>query len=214
MTDYALVLNAGSSSLKFCVFAKPKWDWRLESRGQIDGIGSSPRIYAKDGEGQVLVDRRPDKVRNGRDALDQLATWLKSMYGGAQVVGVGHRVVHGGALHTGPTVVTPQVLAELRTLTPLAPLHQPYNIGAIEAVSERLPHVPQVACFDTSFHRTQPPLADLVPLPQEIRAQGVQRYGFHGLSYEYIASKLPQVAPEMARGHGVGWPLRTGARFL
>jgi acetate kinase len=211
MTDYALVLNAGSSSLKFCVFAKPDDDWRLESRGQIDGIGSSPRLYAKDEEGQVLVDRRPDKIRNGRDALDELATWLKSMYGGAQVVGVGHRVVHGGALYTGPTVVTPQVLADLRSLMPLAPLHQPYNIAAIEAVSERLPHVPQVACFDTSFHRTQPPVADLVPLPQEIRRRGVQRYGFHGLSYEYIASTLPQIAPEIARGRVVVAHLGSGA---
>ncbi|MFL6446943.1 MAG: acetate/propionate family kinase [Bryobacteraceae bacterium] len=211
MTDYALVLNAGSSSLKFCVFARPNSDWRLESRGQIDGIGSSPRICAKNGEGQVLVDRKPDKVRDGRDALNELASWLKSMYGGAPVVGVGHRVVHGGARYTGPTVVTPQVLTELRSLTPLAPLHQPHNIGAIEAVSELLPDVPQVACFDTSFHRTQPPVADLVPLPQEIRQQGVQRYGFHGLSYEYIASMLPEVAPEIAKGRVVVAHLGSGA---
>jgi acetate kinase len=211
MTDYALVLNAGSSSLKFCVFARPEWDWRLESRGQIEGIGTSPRIYAKDGEGQVLVDRKPSKVRDGRDALDELATWLRSMYGGARVVGVGHRVVHGGARYSGPTVVTPQVLAELRSLTPLAPLHQPYNIAAIEAVSERLPEVPQVACFDTSFHRTQPPVADLIPLPREICRQGVQRYGFHGLSYEYIASVLPQVAPEIAKGRVVVAHLGSGA---
>jgi len=211
MTDYALVLNAGSSSLKFCVFARPESEWHLASRGQIDGIGSSPRIVAKDGEGQVLADRRPDKIRNGRDALDELAAWLNSMYGGAQVVGVGHRVVHGGALYTGPTVVTPQVLADLRSLTPLAPLHQPHNIAAIEAVSERLPKVPQVACFDTSFHRTQPPVADLVPLPHEIRSKGVQRYGFHGLSYEYIASMLPEVAPEIAKGRVVVAHLGSGA---
>ena len=211
MTDYALVLNAGSSSLKFCVFARPEWDWRLESRGQIETIGSSPRIYAKDGEGQVLVDRKPSKVRNCRDALDELTTWLRSTYGGARVVGVGHRVVHGGARYAGPTVVTSQVLAELRSLAPLAPLHQPYNIAAIEAVSEHLPDVPQVACFDTSFHRTQPPLADLIPLPREICRQGVQRYGFHGLSYEYIASVLPQVAPEIARGRVVVAHLGSGA---
>jgi acetate kinase len=211
MTDYALVLNAGSSSLKFCVFARPEWDWRLESRGQIEGIGSSPRIYAKDGEGQVLVDRKPTEVRDSRGALDELATWLKSMYGGARVVGVGHRVVHGGARYAGPTVVTPQVLAELRSLTPLAPLHQPYNLAAIEAVSERLPDVPQVACFDTSFHRSQPPVADLIPLPREMCRKGVQRYGFHGLSYEYIASVLPQVAPEIAKGRVVIAHLGSGA---
>jgi acetate kinase len=211
MTDYALVLNAGSSSLKFCVFARPEWDWRLESRGQIEGIGSSPRIYAKDGEGQVLVDRKPTEVRDSRGALDELATWLKSMYGGARVVGVGHRVVHGGARYAGPTVVTPQVLAELRSLTPLAPLHQPYNLAAIEAVSERLPDVPQVACFDTSFHRSQPPVADLIPLPREMCRKGVQRYGFHGLSYEYIASVLPQVAPEIAKERLVIAHLGSGA---
>jgi acetate kinase len=211
MTDYALILNAGSSSLKFCVFARPEHDWRLESRGQIDGIGSSPRIYAKDGDGQVLVDRKPSKVHESRDALDELANWLKSMYGGARVVAVGHRVVHGGARYTGPTVVTPQVLAELRNLIPLAPLHQPYNIAAIEAVSERLPHVPQVACFDTSFHRTQSPVADLIPLPCEMCQQGIQRYGFHGLSYEYIASVLPQIAPEIAKGRVVVAHLGSGA---
>lgn len=211
MTDYALVLNAGSSSLKFCVFARPEWDWRLESRGQIEAIGSSPRIYAKDGEGQVLVDRKPSKVHDCRDALDELTSWLRSMYGGGRVLGVGHRVVHGGARYAGPTVVTSQVLAELRRLAPLAPLHQPYNIAAIEAVSEHLPDVPQVACFDTSFHRTQPPLADLIPLPREICRQGVQRYGFHGLSYEYIASVLPQVAPEIARGRVVVAHLGSGA---
>jgi acetate kinase len=211
MTDYVLVLNAGSSSLKFCVFARPEQDWRLESRGQIEGIGTSPRIYAKDGGGRVLVDRKPLEVRDCRDALDELATWLRSMYGGARVAGVGHRVVHGGARYSGPTIVTPHVLAELRSLTPLAPLHQPYNLAAIEAVSERLPDVPQVACFDTSFHRTQPPVADLIPLPREICQQGVQRYGFHGLSYEYIASVLPQVAPEIAQGRVVVAHLGSGA---
>ena len=211
MTDYVLVLNAGSSSLKFCVFARAERNWGLESRGQIEGIGTSPRIYAKDGGGRVLVDLTPTKVRDCRDALAELATWLRSMYGGARVVGVGHRVVHGGAHYVGPTVVTPQVLAELRSLTPLAPLHQPYNLAAIEAVSERLPDVPQVACFDTSFHRTQPPVADLIPLPREIRQQGVQRYGFHGLSYEYIASVLPKVAPEVAKKRVIVAHLGSGA---
>jgi acetate kinase len=108
-------------------------------------------------------------------------------------------------------VVTPDVVEELRRLIPLAPLHQPYNLGAIEAVAERLPGVPQVACFDTSFHRGQPPVAELVPLPRDIRAQGVQRYGFHGLSYEYIASALPQAAPEIARGRVVVAHLGSGA---
>jgi len=127
------------------------------------------------------------------------------------VLSVGHRVVHGGAKYAGPCIVTPEVLADLRALIPLAPLHQPYNVGAIEAVSERLPGVPQVACFDTSFHRGQPAVAELVPLPKAIRDAGVQRYGFHGLSYEYIASALPAVAPDIAGGRVIVAHLGSGA---
>ena len=213
MRDYALVLNAGSSSLKFCVFCRPEAEeWRLESRGQIEGIGTAPHIVARDAAGRKLVDRNLDAVvRDGRDALQELAAWLKSVYGGARVVGVGHRVVHGGARYTHPTVVTPEVLIELRRLIPLAPLHQPYNLAAIEAVSERLPDVPQVACFDTSFHRAHSPMAELIPLPREVREAGVQRYGFHGLSYEYVASALPRIAPEIARGRVIIAHLGSGA---
>jgi acetate kinase len=127
------------------------------------------------------------------------------------VRGVGHRIVHGGAKYTGPTIVTPEVLADLRALIPLAPLHQPYNLQAIDAVAERLPDCPQVACFDTSFHRGQPAVAELVPLPKDIRDSGVQRYGFHGLSYEYIASVLPSVAPEIAHGRVIVAHLGSGA---
>jgi acetate kinase len=129
----------------------------------------------------------------------------------AMVRGVGHRVVHGGPRYGGPTIVTPEVLAELRELIPLAPLHQPYNLAAIEAVFARLPGVPQVACFDTSFHRGRPAVAELVPLPRELRQAGLERYGFHGLSYEYIASVLPQVAPEIAGGRVIVAHLGSGA---
>ena len=213
MDDYALVLNAGSSSVKFCVFCQPESEnWRLECRGQIEGIGTAPRISAKAANGSVLIEEAPGaEVRDGRDALNVLAAWLRSMYGGSRVVGIGHRVVHGGARFTGPTVITLEVLAELRELIPLAPLHQPYNLAAIEAASERLPGVPQVACFDTSFHRGQPAVAEVVPLPRDICRGGVQRYGFHGLSYEYIASVLPQVAPEIARGRVLVAHLGSGA---
>jgi acetate kinase len=213
MDDYALVLNAGSSSLKFCVFARPpQATWRLEARGQIEGIGTAPRLSAKNGGGERLVDEAlATDVRDGRAALDSLAAWLRSRYQGARVLGVGHRVVHGGARFTGPTVVTPEVLDELRALVPLAPLHQPHNVAAIEAVAERLPGVPQVACFDTSFHRGQPAVAELVPLPRELCRSGLQRYGFHGLSYEYVASVLPEVAPEIARGRVVVAHLGSGA---
>src|SRR6185369_4829051 len=191
MDDYALVLNAGSSSLKFSVFQRPEGEgWRLEARGQIEGIGTSPHLSVKNADGERLVDQTA-AAGDGREAVDALAAWLKSKYGGSRVLGVGHRVVHGGARFKGPTIVNPQVLEQLRELIPLAPLHQPYNLAAIEAAVDRLPDVPQVACFDTSFHRGQPAVAELIPLPKELRQAGLQRYGFHGLSYEYIASVLP-----------------------
>ena len=213
MDEYAIVLNAGSSSLKFCIYGRPDVSWRLEARGQIEGIGTSPRFAAKDEAGNRLADRELDKsvVTDSRTALDALADWLRSNYGGARVVAVGHRVVHGGPHFASPTIITPKVLEELRTLVPLAPLHQPHNLAAIEAVAARLPDVPQVACFDTSFHRGQPPVAEVVPLPRDICAGGVQRYGFHGLSYEYIAWVLPQVAPEIANGRVIVAHLGSGA---
>jgi acetate kinase len=185
----------------------------MDARGQIEGIGTSPRLSAKDGTGAAVENRALDKgaVHDGRTALDALAAWLRSRFSDAHVLGVGHRVVHGGPRFTGPAIVTPEVLAELRRLVPLAPLHQPYNLAAIEAVSERLANVPQVACFDTSFHRGQPAVAEVVALPRAIREQGVQRYGFHGLSYEYIASVLPQVAPEIAGGRVIVAHLGSGA---
>ncbi len=213
MDDYALVLNAGSSSLKFCVFQRPDGQrWRLESRGQVEGIGTSPRLSAADTHGRKLADEKLAAwVQSGRDAIDVLALWLRSNYGGAKVVGVGHRVVHGGAKFTRPVIVTKEVLAELQELVPLAPLHQPYNLAAIEAVFDRLPYVPQVACFDTSFHRTHAAVADLIPLPHELTNQGVRRYGFHGLSYEFIASVLHDILPEIAKKKIIVAHLGSGA---
>jgi len=213
MDDYAIVLNAGSSSLKFAVYRRPAGSaWLVEARGQIDGIGTAPRFSAKDGAGARLDDRTLDRdVNDVATALDTLAAWLRSRYGGARVLGVGHRVVHGGVKYAAPTIITPQVIDDLRALIPLAPLHQPYNLAVIEAVAAQLPGVPQIACFDTSFHRGQPAVAEVVPLPEEIRRGGVQRYGFHGLSYEYIASVLPQVAPEIASGRVIVAHLGSGA---
>jgi acetate kinase len=211
MDDYALILNAGSSSLKFCVFQRHAGQrWRLEARGQIDGIGTSPRLSANGERGEKLVEQKV-AVGDGHEAVEALATWLRSSYGGSRVVGVGHRVVHGGAKFTKPVILDDEVLGELRSLIPLAPLHQPYNLAAIEATSARLPDVPQVCCFDTSFHRGAPAVAELIPIPREIRAGGVQRYGFHGISYEYIASALPQVAPELANGRVIVAHLGSGA---
>lgn len=213
MDDYALVLNAGSSSLKFCVFQRHLGEgWQLGARGQIEGIGTSPRLSVKDANGESLANQNLDaSVRDGRDAVDALAAWLRSKYGGSRVLGVGHRVVHGGSRFKGPTILDPGILAELHELAPLAPLHQPYNLAAIEAVFKQLPGVPQVACFDTSFHRGQSAVAELIPLPRDLREAGLQRYGFHGLSYEYIASVLPQIAPAIANGRVIVAHLGSGA---
>jgi len=204
-----LVLNAGSSSLKFTVYDN---DLTVEAAGQIEGIGTAPRFTARSGSGEKIADEKLGAVvKDGRGALDALEAWLRSRFAGARVLGVGHRVVHGGAKYLQPTVVTPQVMQDLRALEDLAPLHQPHNLAAIDAVTERLPDASQVACFDTSFHRGQPAVAELVPLPAEIRARGVQRYGFHGLSYEYIASVLPRVAPAIADGRVIVAHLGSGA---
>jgi acetate kinase len=213
MDDYALVLNAGSSSLKFCVYRRPAAEvWRLEAQGQIEGIGTSPRLSAKDGKGSKIADDTlVTSIRDGRAAIAALAGWLRAHDGGSRVLAVGHRVVHGGTRFAAPSIVTPAVLDELRQLVPLAPLHQPYNLAAIEAIMERLPGVPQVACFDTSFHRGVPTVAEVVPLPAQIRESGVRRYGFHGLSYEYIASVLPTVAPGVADGRVIVAHLGSGA---
>jgi acetate kinase len=213
MDDYLLVLNAGSSSLKFCVYHKHESEhWRLESRGQIEGIGTSPKLSVKNSQGEKIADEKlSETIKDGRNAIDNLGNWLRSTYGDARLLGVGHRVVHGGANYAKPIVVTKQVLDDLRGLIPLAPLHQPYNLAAIEALYERRADVPQVACFDTSFHRGHSAVAELVPLPANLRKGGLQRYGFHGLSYEYIASVLPNVAPEIAKARVIVAHLGSGA---
>jgi acetate kinase len=211
--EFALVLNAGSSSLKFALFrASAGGDWPVAARGNIEGIGTSPTMSARDGCGSSLpTPKLPGELRDANAALEQVFGWLRERFGGDRILGVGHRVVHGGPRYAAPTIVTPEVLAELRKLVPYAPLHQPYNLAAIEAVAQRRPGVPQVACFDTSFHRSLSPVAKLVPLTDDVRRGGIERYGFHGLSYEYIASVLPQVAPEIARKRVIVAHLGSGA---
>jgi acetate kinase len=211
--DLALVLNAGSSSLKFGVYrTTSNGPWPVAARGQVEGIGTSPRMSAYDGSGSAMQTSQPEAgTRDVPAALFHVAAWLRETFSGARVVGVGHRVVHGGPHHAGPVIVTSQLLEELRALVPLAPLHQPHNLAAIEAVAQRLPNVPQVACFDTSFHRGHTAVAELVPIPRELCADTVQRYGFHGLSYEYIATALPQVAPKIAAERVIVAHLGSGA---
>ena len=211
--DVVLVLNAGSSSLKFALF-RPSSDpvWPVATRGILEGIGTSPRMSARDGAGNSMPTPAPDAaVRDAATALEHVIAWLRATFEGAHLVGMGHRVVHGGPRHALPVVVTPEVLAELRAFIPFAPLHQPYNLAPIEAAMKRLPEVPQVACLDTGFHRTLPEVARLVPLPRAVCEGGVQRYGFHGLSYEYIACVLPQVAPQIAGERVIVAHLGSGA---
>ena len=211
--EFALVLNSGSSSLKFALFrTSVDGDWPIAARGNIEGIGTSPTLSARDGGGSTLPTPKLSlEVRDAHGALEHVFEWLRASFAGGRIIGVGHRVVHGGPRYAAPVIVTPEVLAELRRLVPYAPLHQPYNLAGIEAVAQRRPDVPQVACFDTSFHRTLPPVAKLVPLTSEVRRGGVERYGFHGLSYEYIASVLPQVAPLIATGRVIVAHLGNGA---
>lgn len=213
MEECSLVVNAGSSSLKFCVYRRSgQQPWTLGARGQISGIGTAAKLSVKDAGGASLADQSLGKeVADVRGATATLAGWLRERMAGTRVTGVGHRVVHGGTRYARPCLVTPAVIADLRALVPLAPLHQPHNVSAIEDVARRMPDVPQVACFDTGFHQEQGPLAKLVPLPQQLRDAGVQRYGFHGISYEYIASVLPQVAPGIADGRIIVAHLGSGA---
>lgn len=213
MTGYSLVLNAGSSSLKFSLYARREAGvWHLATRGQVQGIGTAPTFLIHNaGDTASEQPHFGDAVQDTESALSAVAGWLRQRCADGKMLGVGHRVVHGGTRFAGPTLVAADVLQQLRELIPLAPLHQPQNIAAIEALGQQFPNAPQVACFDTSFHRGRPAVAELVPLPQQIRDAGVQRYGFHGLSYEYIASVLPDVAPDIAAGRVIVAHLGAGA---
>ena len=196
MDTGVLVLNAGSSSLKFAVFkvAEPQGSFDDALRGQVSGIGSRPVFKATASDaasGSEAASTAIGQIDNHRQAIDHALCWVGEHADGLRLIGVGHRVVHGGPDRRRPAVVTPELLRELESLSPLAPHHQPHNLAAIRAVAETAPDLPQVACFDTAFHATQSPVARTLPLPGSLREQGLQRYGFHGLSYEYIASAVP-----------------------
>jgi acetate kinase len=215
MSDSILVLNAGSSSIKFSVQTPTGADTvRMLAVGQIEGIGNHAHFIAKGADGAVLAETRwPDGTGPGDHAaaLQIISEWLDGFLGDARVLAVGHRVVHGGADFAGPAVIDASVLAKLRELVPLAPLHQPHNLAPIEAVEARYPGVLQVACFDTSFHRGHSFAAEAFAIPYKYYEQGIRRYGFHGLSYEYVARRLLEVAPDIAHGKVVVAHLGNGA---
>jgi acetate kinase len=200
MTDVILVLNAGSSSIKFSLFEGHVRPGRegLVCDGEFDGIGHLVHFVAKDHAGAALTDQHLPDAATHEDALATLLSWMETQFPNNHLVAAGHRVVHGGSLYTIPVRVDSSVIEELRRLVPLAPLHQPHNLAAIAAISKLHPALPQVACFDTAFHHTQSEITGAFALPRSITAQGIRRYGFHGLSYEYIASVLPDVLGPVA----------------
>lgn len=205
------VFNAGSSSLKFAVYrADDRQD--LMFRGQIERIGSTPHLKVVDAAGVTVAERRwPRGALDHDGATREVLAIGRHLLGESPVRAIGHRVVHGGLRFAAPILVDAAILESLEQLVPLAPLHQPHNLGPIRVIAEAAPHLPQVACFDTAFHRSQSVLAQSFALPRELTQAGIRRYGFHGLSYEYIASRLEDVAPELARRRLVMAHLGNGA---
>ncbi|QRM30313.1 acetate/propionate family kinase [Microvirga sp. VF16] len=214
MTPVLIVLNAGSSSLKFQVYdmfdgAEPQLVWK----GLYEGLGGSAHFIVKDIDGKLLDEMTwssGDQIRH-EEALMHLVSWLSQFREERKPVAIGHRVVHGGEAFSHPVLVDDSVIQRLEALVPLAPLHQPHNLEPIRIVRQRLPGMPQVACFDTAFHQTQPDIASLFALPREMRELGVRRYGFHGLSYDYIASVLKDYDPHLAKGRVIVAHLGNGA---
>src|SRR5262245_44691812 len=213
MADVIAVLNAGSSSIKFSLFADTPEGLAAVARGQAEGLYTAPRFVAKDEDGQVLGERKwGEGVKLGHaGALEHLVAFLRERLAQHRLVGVGHRVVHGGQEYTRPVRVDSAIVTALEKYIPLAPLHQPHNLTPIKALLERLPQLPQVACFDTSFHRSQPAVAQSFALPKAITDRGVIRYGFHGLSYEYIASVLARHDERAAAGRTLVLHLGNGS---
>lgn len=214
MRDVILVINAGSSSIKFSVFEMGATCAPSHFlHGQIEGIATRPRLIAHGAKGELLVKSSfdPGDLQNHDDAMTEVAAWLRSSVRDARLVAAGHRVVHGGATFAAPVLINDEVLDQLEPLTRLAPLHQPANLSGIRALRDRYPELPQVACFDTGFHRVHPEIADRFAIPDALYHEGVRRYGFHGLSYEYIMRRLPVLAPREAQGRVVVCHLGSGA---
>ena len=210
-----LVLNAGSSSLKFALYAVNGDVAEAPAvSGQVEGIGATPEVTLKTADGQRLTEPVVTSGGQGeqhRDALNHVFGLLNRHNPALDIVAAGHRIVHGGEHYSAPTRLDESVLRTLDTFVPLAPLHQPHNLRAVRAVAMLMPNVPQVGCFDTAFHRTQPAVAQTFGLPRKYTAEGVKRYGFHGLSYDYVARQLPEIIGERAKGAVVIAHLGNGA---
>lgn len=211
MTDALLVLNSGSSSVKFSTFRAE--DTALLVRGQVEAIRTAPRFVLRGASGEILDEQTlTDRVSfDHTQAISLILERLEQRLESHRIVGIGHRVVHGGMKYAAPVRLDAAIVSELELLVPLAPLHQPHSLTAINAVFGKMPHLPQVACFDTAFHRTQPEVAQWFGLPRQYTDQGIRRYGFHGLSYEYIASVLPGIDPRAAAGRTIVAHLGNGA---
>jgi acetate kinase len=206
--DLVLALNAGSSSLKAAVF---EGEHRI-LRCVVEALGAGARVRAQGAGGDMLPGPAiPPSAGNASDALPALLAWVREQLGPREISAAGHRVVHGGLRHAGPARVTPALLAELEALVPLAPLHQPHNLAPIRRLREDMPRLPQVACFDTAFHRTIPETEQAFALPRAMFDGGIRRYGFHGLSYDHIASRLRVLSPRLAEGRTVVAHLGAGA---
>ena len=213
MTEAIAVLNAGSSSIKFALFVDRRGELEVELRGQIEGLSTAPHFVVRDrsGKAQMEVFQSDGPPLGHEGALEYLVAFLRRRIGDTRLVGIGHRVVHGGVEYSHPVRIESGIVAALDKLVPLAPLHQPHNLAAIRLLLERAPDLPQVACFDTAFHRTCPEISQRFALPSELYDAGVRRYGFHGLSYEYIASTLPGYDARAAAGRTVVLHLGNGA---
>jgi acetate kinase len=219
MCDAVIVLNAGSSSLKFSIYAVVDEALAVQARGQVEGLGGAPHFTAKDGYGRVLADVAPNgaAAKSGSEhaqaeAFAHVARWIRLQFGDKLApLAVGHRVVHGGAQFTAPTRIDADVLDKLTQLVPLAPLHQPHNLAGIRAVSGLQPDLPQVACFDTAFHRGRAQVTERFALPDSLFRSGVRRWGFHGLSYESIAGQFKAIAPDEAGRQVIVAHLGSGA---
>jgi len=211
VADAVLAVNAGSSSIKFALFEiGTRKQLAATSRGQIEGIGTAPHFIARDPAGVVQEERRFSGGSH-EELLGALLGFVDAHLGGDALRGVGHRVVHGGTRFAGPARIDAETLRAIEALTPLAPLHQPHNISPIRAIAAARPGLPQVACFDTAFHHDMPAVAARLALPRSFEAEGVRRYGFHGLSYEYIARRLRETAPRLATGRVIVAHLGNGA---